>query len=358
MLLPGRRTFTFRPTPPTLFSPLDLLQKLPLPRLLRPQPAPPPPPLHERTLTDGEFYALPTDDQIRYAMLRPVPTALPRLRDWRLEAILFKGREKELYRLPEKEYLEFYSAFHPERLEFRGDRLVRLTTNDLATKHSREFGLEAPPTAFYATKPQADIWEAYLAALEKANGRRALLEFLTPLVRREYFAHPERRYDTVPSLQSDCSPEDPLMQTEPPVPARSATTVINAQTPLPELNTRFIADQLRRARDFSPSSAKILRASRFKPPSFNTYEDAAANLLPTLAKRGIPFALCWTNGSYILHLPDKNAFMWQPPKAKRKAADGLAQLLVRVSKKGVIKIEPYATTASSYTEQANLFLFC
>lgn len=45
-------------------------------------------------------------------------------------------------------------------------------------------------------KPAADRFEAYLTALEFANGHKSLLKFLVPLIRREYFA----RFDSIPLL--------------------------------------------------------------------------------------------------------------------------------------------------------------
>ncbi|GAA5986563.1 hypothetical protein JCM11641_003676 [Rhodosporidiobolus odoratus] len=185
-------------------------------------------------LSDDAFSRLPLLEQYRHAMHLPVPTSAPKLNEPRLEALLFGGREMLKY--PEAEHHAFSSAYHPERLEFVGDRLWHdvishvlfilapieqvkpptrpaiwravaelqtLSTNEMAAKLAAEFDFIPERTAFRPEKPGADIWEAYLAALEISNGRRALLEFLVPIVRREYFNHPYRRFDALPSLQID-----------------------------------------------------------------------------------------------------------------------------------------------------------
>lgn len=45
-------------------------------------------------------------------------------------------------------------------------------------------------------KNAADRFEAYLTALEFSNGHKALLKFIVPLIRREFFD----RFDSIPSL--------------------------------------------------------------------------------------------------------------------------------------------------------------
>ena len=72
-------------------------------------------------------------------------------------------------------------------------RIVRLCTNSIAARLARELGLAS---SRMGEKPAADRFEAYLTALEFANGHKSLLKFLVPLIRREYFA----RFDSIPSL--------------------------------------------------------------------------------------------------------------------------------------------------------------
>lgn len=66
----------------------------------------------------------------------------------------------------------------------------------MATRLARELGLDQYRGVTLEDSLAADHFEAYIAALEFANGRKALLSFLVPLIRREFFA----RFDSVPAL--------------------------------------------------------------------------------------------------------------------------------------------------------------
>lgn len=72
-------------------------------------------------MSDAEFYALPAMEQIRYAMNRPVPTVAPELADQRLLRVLTGPPVGRL--LPEQSEKDFRIAYHPERLEWLGDRV-------------------------------------------------------------------------------------------------------------------------------------------------------------------------------------------------------------------------------------------
>ncbi|GAA5915124.1 hypothetical protein JCM6882_008486 [Rhodosporidiobolus microsporus] len=158
----------------------------------------------DHPLSDDDFDRLPPLDQTRHALDSAVPTSAPALSDPRLAALL-GGIVLET--LPTEERNAFYSAYHPERLEFVGDRISLLATNEMGAKLAKELGLSKENLSnVQSIKRAADSFEAYLAALFYSNGRRALLEFLGPLVKREYFRLPHRRYDALPPLRSDDSP--------------------------------------------------------------------------------------------------------------------------------------------------------
>ncbi|BGP17990.1 hypothetical protein JCM10213v2_006038 [Rhodosporidiobolus nylandii] len=225
-----------------------------LSRFVKPGPAALPPP--PARLTDEAFARLPTLEQVRLCTKLPVPTEAPKLRDPRVSALLFGGLE--LYKLPEAEARVLRSAWHPERLESVGDKLWHytisqvlflvapiqqlvptaapsvavdslisaLSTNDLATRLSDEFQLYPVAGIFKSQKRHADIWEANLAALDKVNGRRALLEFLVPIICREYYALAKYRYDALPPLRYDLQPVQAVIPSPlPPAPAAAADSL-------------------------------------------------------------------------------------------------------------------------------------
>lgn len=73
-------------------------------------------------LSDAEFHALSAMEQVRYAMNRPVPSVAPDLADPRLLRVLAGPTSGRL--LPERLEKEFHVAYHPERLEWLGDRIA------------------------------------------------------------------------------------------------------------------------------------------------------------------------------------------------------------------------------------------
>lgn len=303
-------------------------------------------------MSDAEFYALPAMQQIRYAMNRPVPTAAPEIADKRLLKLLTEPPFGRL--LPEQAEKNFRIAYHPERLEWLGDRVCygvagevlfalapldeksqskpelrslgfeyvslvcqikcaryhdslplpydrvdRLVTNDMHGKLSHEFNLSQRIGCFSGNKGPADAWEAYLAALLISNGRRALLEFYAPLLRREYLAIQFLdRFDRLPavvttstrSLQSSSSSSSvakvaPTMFTKsyperdeafsaggtamavavavaraaPPSKAASTPSVKIAQRPSPS-----ILEQIQAAQDFVPTPKKLSKLTPTK----------------------------------------------------------------------------------------------
>lgn len=74
----------------------------------------------------------------------------------------------------------------------------------LARQVKLDFNLKPLADEVKTTKLFADRFEAYIFALYLSNGRRALYEFLVPLIRQEYFAI--RHSNTAPPLVRDSVP--------------------------------------------------------------------------------------------------------------------------------------------------------
>jgi len=69
-------------------------------------------------------------------------------------------------------------------------RKTALVTNVIAAKLSEQLGLREHYQVPSATGELcADLWEAYLSALYWEQGRRALMEFLVPIIKVEYERH-------------------------------------------------------------------------------------------------------------------------------------------------------------------------
>ncbi|GAA5952569.1 hypothetical protein JCM21900_003419 [Sporobolomyces salmonicolor] len=323
------RSFAFRPTPPSP-SLRDWLRtsawvnsvtdKIPY-RIIRKSDV--------ELGIDDEFNRLPALEQIWRAMHGPVPTELPQLRNDRLEALLFKG--KDLWPLSEREERDFREAYHRERLEFVGDRIweevvvlvlfslapiqrlptktaapslghfqnetSRLTTNEMAARLAREFKLDQRLRTT-AIADLADGWEAYLTALFFSNGRRAVLEFLAPIIKREFF-EVHRPSDALPPLvfeRLSTSPSRPLLTGLFAIPVNpvsgSSPLYRQASSSGAELNNHCLASEATADSDSlltSHGKGAIAVSLRFNAPlRFRTIVEAASNLLAELDRQKIP----------------------------------------------------------------------
>lgn len=160
---------------------------------------------------------------------------------------------------------------------------------------SREFGLAARITSFNGAKSEADGWEAYLSALQISNGRRCLLEFYAPLIRREYLAKQfMRSFDRLPpvitasttSLQALGVKEDDVAPAPPLIFAKSypkasdsklatkSDKKVAAATASSALPQKTIAEQIQAAPNLAPNPKKL---SKMKKPNcaFLAHTDAA-----------------------------------------------------------------------------------
>ncbi|GAA5889345.1 hypothetical protein JCM8208_007849 [Rhodotorula glutinis] len=152
--------------------------------------------------------------RVRAALGKEVPTSFPKILDKRLPDLLGGRKSKELDPV-------FSSAYHPEVLEFLGDRIWgavvsqslvllasrgkgskilgtigvdigELLSNAHGARLAKEFelvhwsGKSCVGKGSCSNDAAADAWEAYIGALYLANGRQAVLDFLVPLVERDF----------------------------------------------------------------------------------------------------------------------------------------------------------------------------
>lgn len=177
-----------------------------------------------------------------------------------------------------------------------------------------EFNLTQCIACFSGLKGPADAWEAYLAALLISNGRRALLEFYAPLLRREYLMIQFLdRFDRLPpvvttstrSLQSSSSPSAAAAKVAPPTFTKSypkrdnalsaggAATAVAApkaaaapskalSTPSVKTVSRpsapSILEQIQTAQDFVPTPKKL---SKLKPTKGKFPDSPSLSFTPT-----------------------------------------------------------------------------
>ncbi|BGP17989.1 hypothetical protein JCM10213v2_006037 [Rhodosporidiobolus nylandii] len=287
----------------------------------------------------------------------------------------------------------FYSAYHPDRLAVIGKRSWEYLAADtlffLAPVQQLEAAARPSMASFVslvallsrdtlgktlATEfklPATANWDAYLGALEVVNGRRAALEFLVPILVREYNRRATHRVgeDALPQLQLDGSPPvvaspSVSLASTPPLAAPSAFSTPalppltlsaapnSPEAPAPSSSGVPLEEQLRLATDFSPKRPHIRRMTPLEPGilTFENEDHAAEELLPTLSKLDIPFAChygFW--GQYVLDLPGA-----KPPYMvySKRDSSGMARLVEQVVEKGTIRLESAAQPAPGASSHA------
>ncbi|GAA5860179.1 hypothetical protein JCM1840_002804 [Sporobolomyces johnsonii] len=336
------RSFSFRPTPPTpslvdwLRTPAwvkSVTDKIPY-RIVRKSDV--------ELGIDDDFNRLPALEQIRRAMHGPVPIELPRLRNDRLTALLFG--EKEMGTLPEREERDFREAYHRERLEFVGDRIweevavlvvfslapiqrlstkaavpslgplqnetSRLTTNEMAAKLAREFKLDKR-LGTTVIAHLADGWEAYLTALLFSNGRRAVLEFLAPIIK------PFR----------------------PDVPAASYRLAAQADS---------VSGTSHLYRQASATFSSGVELINHQPLRFRTLAAAIAGFTTEIDRQKIPKCLETTDGYFALTLPGYPQIRTPALPRKTRARRALALCIAQ----GSVVIDPKLAPPASAKSRA------
>ncbi|GAA5977218.1 hypothetical protein JCM10908_004898 [Rhodotorula pacifica] len=344
-------------------------------------------------LSDAEFYALPAMEQVRFAMNRPVPAVAPEIIDKRLLKVLANSPSNRL--LPEKRDQDFQVAYHHERLEWLGDRIAygiagevlfalspleakpsreprldnlgqevaRLVKNVQHAKFTREFGLDKRITCFSGVDSPADLWEAYLAAILVSNGRRALLEFYAPLLRREYLAkHFDRLLPIVTAATRHLQPT--ILKAAPTFtksfspkrgdPKSSSAAVPAAKAPIKALpppsipaSPPSILEQIQRAKDYVPTPKKLSKMTPSEISSSAPYSpDILVEYVRSLDSKAIPFAFVWRPGSLTLSIAGHGLFYVscsRLPARQEAAAQALVDKLKAVRLIGV----PAPVTPSS-----------
>ncbi|GAA5825607.1 hypothetical protein JCM3770_004760 [Rhodotorula araucariae] len=176
----------------------------------------------ERTSVDGNFIEFDPLARVRAALEKAVPKRFPRIEDERLRDLV-TGKPNE--RIDPV----FRNTYHPEVLEFLGDRIWNAATaqtllllaprpirvggktlvlgslgsdinylmsNQHGARLAKEFkvmhwsGVLCTATSKLTPTQMGDAWEAHLGALFLTSGWQAVLDFLPPLVKREFCAPP------------------------------------------------------------------------------------------------------------------------------------------------------------------------
>ena len=281
------------------------------------------------------------------------------------------------------------------------DRVDRLVTNEMHGKLSREFKLSERIACFSGYKGPADAWEAYLAALLISNGRRALLEFYAPLLRREYLMIQFLdRFDRLPpvvttstrSLQSSLSSlSSPAAKVAPPAftkshskrddasPAGGAAAAVAAavakaappptkasskpsvKTP-PRPSPPSLLEQIQAAQDFVPTPKKLSKlkptkgkgmidcvrflvhlltdASDFHTVSLTVPEssDILIDYLRFLNSKNVGFAFVWRPGSLALSVAGFRPFVAPCSRRPTRQAEATQLIVNKLKSAALIRV--------------------
>ncbi|GAA5915102.1 hypothetical protein JCM6882_008480 [Rhodosporidiobolus microsporus] len=321
----------------------------------------------EQPLPDDDFNCLPPLDQTRYALQQPVPTSLPLLRDPRLAALVASSES-----FPEG--LEQDTAvdllYHPDRLRAVGNRLwynivaetqfvlspiepvtppAHPNLSSLQEDHSilgrkaRAFGVEfglvkKGHPSYDAGLHALESFETFVGALLYSNGRRAVLEFLVPLIKREYFRLPQQRYNALPPLGTGPIETAPLASSQVDPPAASPTVIPNSPS--------SVEQQLQQAPNFTPKAAKLRRMRPISPNALQ-YPDrhaASENYFSALSNLDIPFSFRYGARKYFLDLPGRPFpfVLVVKTDAQMKVPVVLDAIVRNAIKHGHLKVEPKA----------------
>ncbi|BGP49866.1 hypothetical protein JCM10450v2_005771 [Rhodotorula kratochvilovae] len=181
-------------------------------------------PLLQRKADSGKVMVFDSLARVRAALQKDVPKVFPKIEDERLRDLVVGKPNERIDPV-------FRKAYHPDVLEFLGDRIWNtvtvqtllilaprpskeggktlvlgslgsdiswLVSNDHGAELAKEFNVVhwsgSPCTAKskVSLTSMGDAWEAHVGALLLANGRQAVLDFLVPLVKREFYKrHPQ-----------------------------------------------------------------------------------------------------------------------------------------------------------------------
>ncbi|BGP17996.1 hypothetical protein JCM10213v2_006044 [Rhodosporidiobolus nylandii] len=265
-------------------------------------------------------------DQYIHALKCPVPKVFVPLANQAVEELIL--RNKPPAGLSEAETKQFWGLWNVEWLEFAGDRrwhdiiatslfflrkvkplappsranmrdghmsVVSLSTNAIAARLAREVGLDQYlPRASLTDSRRADVFEAYLQALYSCNGSRALLEFLCPLVKREYLSQKQ------PQLSGE----------------------------------QLLQKQVIMAPDYSTQPTKL---RRMQPLTlvFTSRTLSPGDFLATLDRAGVLFNFRHTSGSYFFDLQGVKA---PAHLVNTKSLPDVSRIIMSLVKRGRAKV--------------------
>ncbi|GAA5945592.1 hypothetical protein JCM10213_005035 [Rhodosporidiobolus nylandii] len=185
----------------------------------------------------------------------------------------------------------------PSRANMRDGHMsvVSLSTNAIAARLAREVGLDQYlPRASLTDSRRADVFEAYLQALYSCNGSRALLEFLCPLVKREYLSQKQ------PQLSGE----------------------------------QLLQKQVIMAPDYSTQPTKL---RRMQPLTlvFTSRTLSPGDFLATLDRAGVLFNFRHTSGSYFFDLQGVKA---PAHLVNTKSLPDVSRIIMSLVKRGRAKV--------------------
>ncbi|GAA6016377.1 hypothetical protein JCM10207_003844 [Rhodosporidiobolus poonsookiae] len=305
-----------------------------------------PPPLpNDTSLSSGPL------QQVHRALSRPVPTSFPTLHDKRF-CVVLSGTDSEVKALDEA----FRSTYHPERLEYFGDKLweevvgeaifllapiermsenggepnlgklgcevARQVTNDKGEELAVRLGIKGRPTG------KGDRGESHLAALYFSNGREALVDFLVPLVKKQFY----KQYPELAKMQNQ---EIREVEATPPVKAKPTPSVQKQPSATPSKPAKPPVQLVKAAgQKLGSSAAKALRKEeKLKAMAFPSLEAAAQDLLEHLQSLNRTYSFRHSDTNLVLRLPGYPAIIAQ---ASKKEPVSLVKLVEKCKKKGAI----------------------
>ncbi|KPV72364.1 uncharacterized protein RHOBADRAFT_55840 [Rhodotorula graminis WP1] len=342
--------------------------------------------------------------RVRSALGKKVPTAFPKILDHRLVDLLAGRKSNGLDPV-------FSSAYHPEVLEFLGDRiwdvvvsqtLVLLAARGKGSKILGTIGAKSGHLLSNAhgavlakefklvhwsgrsccggkgscsNDAAADAWEAHLGALFLANGRQAVLDFLVPLVKRDFLkpVAPKRAVSPVvapakvqtamivavqPSLAlvkavsaADVDRPSPPVVASPaarvaqppsaPVAQAPSALVVDPSVVLDSWQSAFAAAET--STDHPPLRKAPKGSLTKKPLVYRSHKLAIQNVLADLKERGADHRVVKvTPNRYRLHVAKDIALV---AKGALPESDRVGLFVSKLVKAGLVKISKKPTKA-------------
>ncbi|GAA5928029.1 hypothetical protein JCM3775_002792 [Rhodotorula graminis] len=344
--------------------------------------------------------------RVRDALGKQVPTTFPKILDHRLVDLLAGRKSNGLDPV-------FSSAYHPEVLEFLGDRIWDVVVSQtlvllaargkgskilgtiggksghlLSNAHgavlAKEFKLVhwsgrscCGGKGSCSNDAAADAWEAHLCALFLANGRQAVLDFLVPLVKRDFLSVkrfvPKRAVSPVvapakvqtamivavqPSLAlvkavsaADADRRSPPVVASPaarvapppsaPVAQAPSALVVDPSVVLDSWQSAFAAAET--STDHPPLRKAPKGSLTKKPLVYRSHKLAIENVLADLKERGVEFRMVKvTPTRYQLYVAKGFTFV---TKGALPESDRVGLFVSKLVKAGLVKISKKPTKA-------------